>query len=148
MHGGAGAEGPRRREEGQRAERHILVDALGLLRAVVVTAARVRDRDGARWLLARLPGGCEKLRKLWVDGGHAGTLVDRVAARFKFCLAAALRPKESRTFVLLPRRRVVERTFGWLNHSHRPSKSHERLTRTDEAWIYIAMTRIMLERPA
>ena len=50
--------------------------------------------------------------------------------------------------LLLPRRWVVERTFGWLNHSRRLSKSYERLTRMDEAWIYIAMTRIMLERLA
>lgn len=125
-----------------------MVDTLGLLLAVTVTAACVQDRDGARWLLAHLPGGCKKLRKIWVDGGYAGTLVDWVAARFKFCLAVVLRPKESRTFVLLPRRWVVERTFGWLNHSRRLSKSYERLTRTDETWIYIAMTRIMSERLA
>ena len=143
--------GPRGYDAGKKVngrKRHLLVDTLGLLLAVVVTAARVQDRDGARLLLARLPGGCKKLRKVWVDGGYTGTLVDWVAARFKFCLAVVLRPKESRTFVLLPRRWVVERTFGWLNHSRRLSKSYERLSRTDEAWIYIAMTRILLERLA
>ncbi|WP_143032384.1 transposase, partial [Nitrosomonas sp. Nm33] len=56
------------------------------------------------------------------------------------------RPREARKFTLLPRRRVVERTFGWLNHSRRLSKSYECLTRTDETWIYIAMTRIMSRR--
>lgn len=129
-------------------KRHILVDTLGLLLAVVVTAASVQDRDGARLLLRNRPGSCKKLRKVWVDGGYAGRLVDWVAERFKFCLAVVLRPKETKQFVLLPRRWVVERTFGWLNHSRRLSKSYERLTRTDEAWIYIAMTRIMLERLA
>jgi putative transposase len=127
---------------------HILVDMLGLLLAVVVTTAGVQDRDGARLLLRHLPGGCKKLRKIWVDGAYSGRLVEWVAERFKFCLEVVLRPKETKKFVLLPRRWVVERTFGWLNHSRRLSKSYERLTRTDETWIYIAMTRIMLDRLA
>ena len=129
-------------------KRHILVDTLGLLLTVVVTVASVQDRDGARLLLRRLPGGGKKLRKIWVDGGYAGQLVEWVAKRFAFCLAVVLRPKERKGFVLLPRRWVVERTFGWLNHSRRLSKSYERLTRTDESWVYIAMTRLMLERLA
>jgi putative transposase len=127
-------------------KRHILVDTLGLLLVVVVTVASVQDRDGARLLLRQLPGHCKKLRKIWVDGGYSGRLVAWVAERFKFCLAVVLRPKQTRQFVLLPRRWVVERTFGWLNHSRRLSKSYERLTRTDETWVYIAMTRIMLNR--
>ncbi|WP_083398441.1 transposase [Nitrosomonas communis] len=57
-----------------------------------------------------------------------------------------LRPRETRKFVLLPWRWVVERTFGWLNHSRRLSKSYERLTRTDETWVYIAISRIILRR--
>jgi putative transposase len=129
-------------------KRHILVDTLGLLLVVVVTVASVQDRDGARLLLRQLPGHCKKLRKIWVDGGYSGRLVAWVAERFKFCLTVVLRPKQTRQFVLLPRRWVVERTFGWLNHSRRLSKSYERLTRTDETWVYIAMTRIMLNRLA
>ena len=129
-------------------KRHILVDTLGLLLAVVVTEACVQDRDGARLLLRNLPGSCKKLRKIWVDGGYSGKLVAWVAERFWFCLAVVLRPKETRQFVLLPRRWVVERTFAWLNHSRRLSKSYECLTRTDETWIYIAMTRIALNRLA
>jgi putative transposase len=129
-------------------KRHILVDTLGLLLAVVVTVASVQDRDGARLLLRQLPGCCKKLRKIWVDGGYSGHLVNWVAAQFKFCLAVVLRPKETRKFVLLPHRWVVERTFSWLNHSRRLSKSYEHLTSTDETWVYIAMTRIMLRRLA
>jgi len=85
---------------------------------------------------------CEKYG--WTVGTR-GKLVDWVTERFAFCLAVVLRPKERKGFVLLPRRWVVERTFGWLNHSRRLSKSYERLTQTDESWIYIAMTRIMLD---
>lgn len=124
------------------------MDTLGLLRVVVVTAASVQDRDGARLLLGRLPGGCKKRRKIWVDGGYSGRLVDWVADRVRCCLAVVRRPKETRQFVRLPRRWVVERTFGGLNHSRRLSKSYERLTRTDETWIYFAMTRIMLKHLA
>ncbi|CAG7856963.1 hypothetical protein MCAMS1_01644 [biofilm metagenome] len=129
-------------------KRHILVNTLGLLLAVVVTVGSVQDRGGAGLLLRHLPGSCKKRRKIWVDGGYSGLLVDWVAKRFKFCLTVVLRPKEGKKFVLLPRRWVVERTLGWLNHSSRPSISYEHLTRTDETWIYIAMTRIMLNRLA
>jgi putative transposase len=83
---------------------HILVDTLGLLLVVVVTVASVQDRDGSRLSLRQLPGCCKKLRKIWVDGGYSGRLVAWVAERFKFCLAVVLRPKQTRQFVLLPRR--------------------------------------------
>ena len=76
-------------------KRHILVDTLGSLLTVVVTAASVQDRDGARLLLRHLPGGCKKLRRIWVDGGYGGRLVDWVAQRFKFCLEVVLRPREN-----------------------------------------------------
>jgi putative transposase len=71
---------------------------------VAVTAASVPDRDGARWLLGHLPGGCKKLRKIGVDGGDVGQLVDWVAARFACCLAVVRRPKARQGFVLLARR--------------------------------------------
>jgi putative transposase len=129
-------------------KRHILVDTLGLLLVVLVTTASVQDRDGARQLLRHLPGPCKKLRKLWVDGGYSGRLVDWVAERFRFLLAVVLRPKESRQFVLLPRRWVVERTFAWLNLSRRLSKDYERLMPTSETWIQVAMIRLMANRLA
>jgi len=129
-------------------KRHLLVDTLGLLRVVLVTAASVQDRDGARQLLRHLPGSCKKLRKIWVDGGYSGTLVEWVTRRFQFILAVVLRPKETRRFVLLPRRWVVERTFAWLNLSRRLSKDYERLMQTSETWIYLVMIRLMANRLA
>ena len=71
---------------------------------MAVTVASMQDRDGARLLLRHLPGGCKKLKRIWVDGGYGGRLVDWVAERFKFCLEGVFRPKETRKFVLLPRR--------------------------------------------
>ena len=129
-------------------QRHILVDTLGLLRVVLVTAASVQDRDGARQLLRHLPGPCKRLRKMWVDGGYSGRLVEGVASRFQFVLSVVLRPKEVRRFVLLPRRWVVERTFAWLNLSRRLSKDDERLMPTSETWIDLAMIKLMATRLA
>lgn len=129
-------------------KRHILVDTCGLLLAVLVTSAAVQDRDGARQLLQNLAGFCKKLRLIWVDGGYRGPLVDWVANKFSFHLKPVLRPKGEKGFVLLARRWVVERTFAWLGHHRRLSKDYERLPETSEAFIYIAMTRLMLRRLA
>ena len=127
-------------------KRYILVDTLGLLMAVIVTAASVSDPAGARLLLAQLGGACKKLRLIWVDGAYRGQLVEWVAQRRRFILRVTLRPEGTNGFVLLPRRWVVERTFGWLNQSRRLSKDYERLPQSSEAMIYLSMTRLMLRR--
>lgn len=129
-------------------KRHLLVDTLGLLLAVVVTSAAIQDRDGARLLLARLGGACKKLRLIWVDGGYRGRLLDWVAEHFHFRLRVVLRPEEQKGFAVLPRRWVVERTFAWLNHHRRLSKDYEGLESSSEAMIYIVMIRLMLRRLA
>ncbi len=129
-------------------KRHIMVDTMGLLMVVLVTAASVSDPQGARLLLARLTGACKKMRLIWVDGTYRGTLLDWVTQRFRFRLQPVMRPSGQRGFVLLARRWVVERTFGWLSHSRRLSKDYEVLPASSEAMIYIAMTRIMLRRLA
>ena len=127
-------------------KRHILVDTLGLLILVAVTAASVQDRDGARLLLSRLRGTGKKLRKIWVDGGYRGELLEWVKSKFKFILAVVLRSDSLAGFVILPRRWVVERTFAWLGNNRRLSKDYERLPETSEAFVQIAMMRLMLLR--
>ena len=127
-------------------KRHILVDTAGLLILVAVTAASVQDRDGARVLLKRLRGTGKKLRKIWVDGGYRGELLEWVKTKFKFILEVVLRCDEQKGFVVLPRRWVVERTFAWLGNNRRLSKDYERLTETSEAFVQIAMMRLMLLR--
>jgi putative transposase len=129
-------------------KRHLLVDTLGLLLAVVVTAASVSDPAGARLLLKRLSGSCKKLRRIWVDGTYRGHLLDWVIEHCSFLLQPVLRPQGHKGFVLLPRRWVVERTFAWLTQCRRLSKDYEVLPESSEAMIYIAMIRLMLRRLA
>jgi putative transposase len=127
-------------------KRHLLVDTLGLLLVVVVTAASVQERDGARLVFKRMGGICKKLRLIWVDGAYRGKLVEWVAEHLRFVLRPVLRRDDQKSFVILPRRWVVERTFGWLNQYRRLSKDYEVLPSSSEAMIYIAMTRLMLRR--
>ena len=127
-------------------KRHILVDTLGLLLVVAVSAACVQDRDGAKLIFHRMGGICKKLRLVWVDGGYRGGLLEWVSQHLRLALKVVLRSDKQKGFVLLPRRWVVERTFGWLNQYRRLSKDYEVLPSSSEAFIYIAMTRIMLRR--
>jgi putative transposase len=129
-------------------KREKLVDTLGLLLAVVVTAASVSDAQGARLLFARLGGTCKKLRRIWVDGSSRGKLIEWVLDHCWFLLQPVLRSDEMKGFVVLPRRWVVERTFAWLTQCRRLSKDYEELPASSEAMIYIAMARLMIRRLA
>ena len=127
-------------------KRHILIDTMGLITAVIVTAASVSDPAGAKLLFKRLSGSCKKLRRIWVDGAYRGKLLGWVTERFHFVLQPVLRNSEQKGFVLLPRRWVVELTFAWLNLHRRLSKDYEVFPETSETMIRIAMIRIMLNR--
>lgn len=97
-------------------------------------------------MLARFGGSCKKLRRIWVDGGYRGQLLTWETDRFHFRLKVVLQPEEQKSIAVLPRRWVVECTFGWLNHNRRLSKDYERLVETSETLIYIAMIRLMVRR--
>lgn len=129
-------------------KRHLLVDTLGLVLAVVVTSAAVSDPAGARFLLRHIGGACKKLRRIWVDGTYRGHLLEWVLLHFHFVLQPVLRSDAQKGFVVLPRRWVVERTFAWITQCRRLSKDYEGLVASSEAMIYIAMTRLMLRRLA
>ena len=129
-------------------KRHLLVDTLGLLLAVVVTSAAISDPAGARLLLCHLGGACKKLRRIWVDGTYRGHLLAWVLLHCRFVLQPVLRCEGQKGFKVLPRRWVVERTFAWITQCRRLGKDYEVLPQSSEAMIYIAMTRLMLRRLA
>ena len=129
-------------------KRHIVVDTLGLLLAVVVHPADIQDRDGARLALAQLLGRFPRLQLLWADGAYGGKLVEWAKTVGGWTLELVRRPARQHTFQVLPRRWVVERTFGWLNLQRRLSKDYEALCETTATWIYISMTGLMLRRLA
>jgi putative transposase len=129
----------------------VLVDTEGLVLRVVVHPAGLQDRDGAKQVLGPLAHRHHRLRKIWADGGYAGELIGWVKAlrpRRRIALEVVKRPEDSRGFEVLPRRWVVERTFGWWNPCRRLSKDYEGLPATSEAWIRIAMIRLMVRRLA
>jgi len=127
-------------------KRHIVVDTLGLLLAVVVHAASLQDRDGAKLVLARLVGRFPRLELIRADGGYAGHLVAWVTRSLGWTLAIVKRTDDLRGFQVLPKRWIVERTFGWLGRYRRLSKDYEELTASSEAMLYLAMTNLMLRR--
>ena len=131
-------------------KRHILVDVLGLLLQVVVTKANVPEREGAKMLLKRaLAHHFERLVLIWADGGYQGqAFCEWVMEHCGWLVEIVKRSDDAEGFVVLPRRWVVERTFGWLYRFRRLSKDYEVLPETSEAWIYAAMVRIMLQRLA
>lgn len=127
-------------------KRHILVDTMGLLLIVVVHAASVQDRDGAKLVLEKVPGRLTRLVWIWVDGAYAGQLVHWVKMTCRCVLEIVKRSDEGKGFEVLPHRWTVERTFGWLNRYRRLAKEYERLPESSEAMIQIAMIRLMLAR--
>jgi putative transposase len=130
-------------------KRHILVDTIGLLLLVVVHSAGTQDRDGAQTVLAPLAHAMTKLRKIWADGIYTGGLAEwikNLRSRSRLELEIVKRTDETKGFVVLPRRWVVERTFAWLSFHRRLSKDYEYLPETSEAFIRISMIRLMLAR--
>ncbi len=125
-----------------------MVDTLGLLLAVVVHAADIQDRDGAKLVLATLRGRFPRLAVIWADGGYAGKLVAWALATVGVAIEVVAKPAGATGFAVLPRRWIVERTFAWLGRSRRLSKDDEGLPETSEAWIRIAMIHLMLKRLA
>jgi len=127
-------------------KRHILVDTLGLLLVVKVSAANVQDRDGAKLVFAEIKDRMPRLFLIWADGGYRGKLIAWVAANCLWLLEIVKRNDAMKGFVVLPRRWVVERTFAWLGRNRRLSKDYERACESSEAWIYVSMVDLMLRR--
>ena len=129
-------------------KRHIVVDTLGLLIVVLVTAASLQDRDGGRRILDRARMAMPSIALVWADGGYAGKLVTWVARYCRIVLEIVRKPEGQRTFEVLPRRWVVERTLSWLVRWRRLDRDYERLPTHSEAMVKWAMIGLMARRLA
>ena len=114
---------------------------------VTVTAARVQDHDGAQRLLALPRERFSTISLVWADGGYAGRLVAWAAAVLRLTVSIVKR-SDTPGFVVLPRRWVVERTFGWLTRHRRLVRDYERLPEHHEAMVWWATVNIMTRRLA
>lgn len=129
-------------------KRHLAVDVEGLLLAVVVTAANAGDRWGAKLLVIALMDLFTRLKLIWADSGYEGKpLTDWIRTVADMTLQVIKRT-EQHTFKLVPRRWVVERTFGWLLRYRRLVRDYERRTEHHEAMVYWATIIIMTKRLA
>jgi len=129
-------------------KRHIAVDTLGLVLTVMVTAASVQDRDGAHRLLALLRERFSTITLVWADGGYAGRLLSWAHTVLALTVTIVKRSDDTTGFVVLPRRWVVERTFGWLLRYRRLVRDYERRPEHHEAMVLWATVAIMTRQLA
>lgn len=128
--------------------RHLICDTIGLLLAIRVTAADVTDRQAAAEMLPALHERFPTITKLWADSGYTGVLVSWALAVLHLAVTVVKRSDDVKGFVVLPRRWVVERTFGWLMRSRRLARDYERRCDSSEAMILWSMTMLMTRRLA
>ena len=147
-HGGAVGYDAAKKTKGRK--RFLLVDTLGLVLGVSVEPASTPERVGALALLAALLPVFTWLRKLWVDGAYSGDDFANAAQEYrpKLEVEVVKRSDDTSGFVVLPRRWVVERTFAWLMQHRRLVRDYEQTDASAEAWIYVAIIRVMLRRLA
>jgi putative transposase len=150
-----GQRGPRGVDAGKKIngrKRHVLVDTLGLIILAFVTAASVQDQDGARMLLTPVLAVLRRLRVIWADTKYGvGWLLAWIQDQRPYGqlhLQVVAKPPGQRGFAVLSKRWIGERTFGWLTKSRRLVRDYEVRTDHSEAFIYVAMIRIMLRRLA
>jgi transposase len=140
----------------------LLVDTQGLVMRAKVHAASVFDRDGIKPLMELASERFPRLSHLWLDAGYNGKGKGKDWAEKALGLSVKVVRPPSRwawvrvdedppprpAFTVLPRRWVVERTFSWVGQNRRMSKDYERRPESSEAFIYVAMSRLMARRLA
>lgn len=132
-------------------KRHLLVDTQGFVLKVVVSAANVQDRDGARLLAHALQlygPDLPRLSLVWADAGYSGQLGDELRQQMGWRLEVVQRSDSQPrgTFAVQPHRWIVERTFSWWGGLRRLSKDYEYQVESSEALIYAGMSHLMLRR--
>lgn len=129
-------------------KRHLVVDCLGLVLVVMVTAVSVQDRDAAVGLLERLRKLYFSVRLVWADGSYAGRLAHGAAEKLQLTLDIVKRADDTTGFMALPRKWVVERTLSRLMRSRRLVRDVETLPAMHEAMVLWSMTMLMSRRLA
>ena len=119
-----------------------------MILVLVVHEASIQDRDGAKLVLEHFQRGFCRLKLIWADGGYAGKLVAWTRKNLHRTLQIVKRSDGVKGFAVLPKRWIVERTFGWLGRYRRLSKDYEQLTENSEAMIHIVMINLMSKRLA
>ena len=131
-------------------KRHLLVDTLGLILGVAVTPANTNERNGTQIVLGQVLGWFTWLRRLWVDGGYTGEAFAQWVKdlRPQLTVEVIKRSDALASFKVLPRRWVVERTFGWLMRYRRLVRDYDNTETSAADWILVAMIRLQLRRLA
>ncbi|HEY9881673.1 MAG TPA: IS5 family transposase [Leptolyngbyaceae cyanobacterium] len=128
-------------------KRHVVVDSQGLVIGVLVTEANVSERLGAIVVLDEAVEKLAKLEVIWVDQGYSG---ENFASAVKQVCGDHVRveviERTTKTFERLPKRWIVERTFGWFNRFRRLSKDYELYPEVSEAMLYGSLIRLMVKR--
>jgi putative transposase len=127
-------------------KRHSVVDTLGLLLVVVVTAASFPDANSAPLIGPKMQGKSARLKKIWADGGYKEQFIEWFLHQCKIIVEIVKRREGAIGFEVQPKRWIVERTFAWLYFFRRLSKDYEYYTTTSESMVYLASIRIMLKR--
>jgi len=130
-------------------KRHALTDTPGLLVGLVVHHAGVQDRDGAPGVLRSVRARWPWLRHVYADGGYAGPkLRAALHGAGDWKIQVVKRSDAAKAFEVIPRRRVIERTFAWLGRCRRLAKDWERSIASAEAWVFVANIRLLTRRIA
>lgn len=129
-------------------KRHIATDTLGLILAVVVTPASIQDRDAAHRLLTAMRARFSSVELVWADGGYTGRLVEWAKNVVALTVQIVKRSDTAAGFEVLPRRWVVERSFGWLVKHRRLVRDYETRPDHHEAMVYIAAIHALTRRLA
>lgn len=127
-------------------KRHVAVDTLGLLLAVVVTAASILEANSATLIGPKLQGRFPRMKKILVDGGYKERFIAWFTEHCNWLVEVTTRREGAVGFEVIPFRWVVERTFGWYGHFRGLSKDYEYHTEISESMIYLASIRLMLKR--
>lgn len=128
-------------------KRHIVVDTLGLILAIVIHPANIHDSKAAIGVLRALKDKfINGIVKIFADGGYQGdTLLDWAKQTMGWTIEVVKR-NETGKFKVLPKRWIVERTFAWISFQRRMSKDYERNTESSHAFVHLSMVRVMLNK--